>query len=535
MNKIFGLIITIFIFSMVFAGTMSMISTRASTGFEVISPFQGEHIPLINDTCLIVNISVYAPSDIGYTVDLHVSGPYDIQMTSPGIPIGSIGSSGYLNLTNLRLPVTLFEANGTAISHFIPGEYNFTIEAGSNFETISVYFTSPNEVEMIVSVYANGQPLSGATVDVYNETTDTFLVSNTTASNGEATLIVPYVYTMTNTYNVTATKPGYKEVYTTVTVPPDQISAVHVTLNTVPIQFVLTPYFYEDEGIQEPVQPQQINGELVYPAAGFEGTAFSIIINATESGVAVKGATIVGMYTYDGKSITETATYIGSGMYNLTIMLPNATDEIPYVLQVQVTGTYESNTYTFVALISAEANYVALIEQLNSTISLLKSELASNITALNAKIASLNATISLLKSELASNVTALENEIASLNATINSLSTKLSSLNATVVSLESELSSLNATVSSLSSEVTTLKSELSTVNATVSSLSSEVTTLKSEVSSLSSELSSANSSISSLNSKVNSMSTLEYAALGIAIVGLIVAIIAIVLVFRKVA
>ncbi|ARM75177.1 hypothetical protein B6F84_03430 [Acidianus manzaensis] len=496
---------------MVFAGTFSMLNSKASTGFEVISPFPEEHFALINDTELITNISVYAPGLVGATVNLAVTGPYDIEMTSAGIPIGSIGSTGYLNLTNYVLPTTLFEANGTPLTHFIPGEYNFTISVGLNHATVPVYFTSPNEVEMVVSVYSNGQPLQGVTVDVYNETSSMFLVSNTTDAQGVATLTVPYVYTMTNTYNVTATKPGYKEVYTTVTVPPDQISAVSVKLTTSPVTFVITPYYFEDEGIQEPTVPTVINGEQVYVASGFEGTTLSMIINATESGVPISGATITGKYSYfvNGveKTSTSTATYIGNGMYNLSIMLPVATNYVPYTVSIAVTGSYQSSTYSFVALVSAEANYIGIIEQLNSTVNTLSAE------------------VSLLQSELSSNVTLLKSDISSLNSTIMTLESELSSLNSTVNTLKSELASVNST---LTTEVNSLESKVST-------LSSEVSSLNSEVSSLNTTVSSDHSSISSLSSKVNSMSTLEYAALGIAIVGLIVAIVAIVLVFRKVA
>lgn len=517
MNKVLGLVIIGIMFSMVFASGYYVLHTKAASGFQVILPYNGEVIPLISSQYLTFNVSVYYPAGVGYTVNLQVTGPYNIQMQSAGIPIGSIQTSGYLN-TTVQLPTTMFQANGTSITSFPPGVYNVTISAGVNHQTVQVYFIPPNEVQFVVYVFSNTNlPIPNANVSIYNTTSGKFLATALTNSQGIATIIAPYVVSMSNTYTIIASAPGYAQASVTKTVPPNQLTPVTVKLTLYPVTFTIVPVYFQDEGIQEPVTPAQINGQLIYAASGFEGTTLSIIINATASGMPVSSAQITGSYVINGVTKTSQATYIGKGLYNLSISLPTATNNVPYVLKVEVSGIYQSSTSSFVVLVYAQPNYIALIQQLQAEINML----TENITALKAQV-------TLLSSELAGNVSLLTSQISSLNATITSLKSQLKSLNSTITSLESQISSLNSTVNSLSSQLNSLKSQ-------VSSLSSQLSQLSSTVSSLSSSVNSNSAQINSLNSKVNSMTTLEYAALGIAIVGLIVAIVALVLVFRKVA
>ncbi|MQL55009.1 carboxypeptidase-like regulatory domain-containing protein [Acidianus ambivalens] len=503
------------VLGMLMFGVFVTLSLGSSTALTVYSPFPGEHVALINPKELILNISVYDPiAPVNSTVGVTISGPYDIKMTSAGVPVGELNSSHMLTVTDYAFPVTLFEANGTQISAFIPGQYNVTISVAGCSETIPIYVISPNEIEILVCVYSNGVPLPGATVSIYNVTNGELLLTNTTNSQGLAELTVPYVYTMTNEYNVTAVKPGYQLVYKEVTVPADHITPVTVKLTTKPITFVLTPVYFQDMGVIEPAEPAQLPGtpEPVYVASAYMGTTFSIIINATESGMPVQGATISASYLISGKQMSSTATYIGNGQYNLSIVLPNST--VPYDLELVITGTYQTNTYTFITLLSVQPNFYCEIQRLQSEVSVLESE----VDQLKVEIQSLNETLTLQASEIASLKTYLEGNVSYFSMQISSL--------------ESEIKYLNSTLMTLSSELTTVNS---TLTSEVNSLTSEVNSLSTQVSTLSTEVNNLNTTINNDNQKISSLTTLVYGGIILGVIALIIAIVAVVLVFRKVA
>ncbi|PVU75176.1 hypothetical protein DDW13_05365 [Acidianus hospitalis] len=500
---------------MLMFGIFVTLSLGSSTALTVYSPFPGEHVALICPKELILNISVYDPvAPVNSTVAVTISGPYDIKMTSAGVPIGQLNASHMFTVKDYDFPVTLFEANGTQISAFIPGQYNVTISVAGCSETIPVYVISPNEIEFLVYVYSNGLPLSDVTVSIYNVTNGELLLTNTTNSQGLAELTVPYVYTMTNEYNITAVKPGYQLVYDVVTVPADHITPVTVKLTTKPITFVLTPVYFQDMGVIEPAEPAQLPGtpEPVYVASAYMGTTFSIIINATESGMPVQGATISASYMINGKQMSSTATYIGNGQYNLSIILPNST--VPYDLELVVTGSYQTNTYTFVTLLYVQPNVFGEIQHLQSEVNNLETE----VTTLESEIQSLNETIMQQSSEIASLKMYLEGNVSYFNMQISNLESEIKYLNSTLMTLSSELTTVNSTLSnevhSLSTQVSTLSIELNNLNKTVNNL---------------------NTNINNDNSKIGSLTTLVYGGMILGVIALIIAIVAIVLVFRKVA
>ena len=121
----------------------------------------------------------------------------------------------------------------------------------------------------------------------------------------------------------------------------------------------------------------------------------------------------------------------------------------------------------------------------------------------------------------------LNNSILKLEAEFNQLSTEISNLETEVQSINSTLSSITSQISTLNNEITTLNHEISTINGTIGSLNSNITSLKDSISSLS-------GTVSSLSSELNSIKPLVYGGIIAGIIGLIVAIVAIVLVYRKI-
>jgi archaellum component FlaC len=488
-KKIGNNLISIFILMLFAVGITSFVAS-ASSGVTVIYPYNGEHITLINPKVFIFNVSIYAPTDVGYPVAIDsIRGPNGIVSTGP-ISLGSIGSNGYLNVTE-KLTTGLFEKNGEPITQFVPGTYYIYLAIANVFsENISVILTPNNIATLNITAIANGKPLPSATINIYNESNGQLLVSGTTNSEGYVVFEVPYVYTMTNVYNVTLTKAGYQFNYTTVTVPANYFFTVPVKIYTEPVVFVAIPFYYEDMGIKEIAPPQEVDG--IYVASAFQNSTFSVIVNVTQDGVPVSNAIVTAEYN----NTYVTATYIGDGMYNISITIPQNPSDVPYTLVVIVSAQYHSSVSSFPLIITAEPN------------------LYQEIATLKLEVSSLNATINMLKSELAGNITELNNTIASLK-------NEIASLNSSIQTLETEYSSLNSTftsdISTLNSQISTLKSDVSTLSSEYSTLSSEYSTLKSDYNSL------------------KGTPTLAYVGIALGVIGIIIAIVALVLVLRKVA
>ncbi len=199
---------------------------------------------------------------------------------------------------------------------------------------------------------------------------------------------------------------------------------------------------------------------------------------------------------------TFTATTASNGSFLISFTVPALSTSISLVSSYLISGsmvvTYGVHTVTYQVLITAIPNYISIINLLSTQVNTLKGE-----------IASLNSTISSLKTE-----------ISTLNGSLTGLSSQISTLN-------SKVASLNSTISSLESEVNTLSSEYSTLSSTVSTLKSEIATLNGNISTL-------NSEISSLEGKVSGLTTIAYGGIIAGIIGLVVAIVAIVLVMRRI-
>lgn len=469
----------------------SLIVGSQSNQLIVYSPVANSHIPLLNPKELRLNITIYAPTaPPGSTVLVHIKGPYGITMTSAGIPVGDLDANHMFSAPDYVFPASLFQVNGTRLATFLPGQYNVTIAVAGFSTTIPIYVVNPNQIGIIVYVYNNnGASLSGVTVSVYNATNGQLLVTNETNAQGMVALVVPYVHTMTNVYNVTAVKPGYQLVYKVVTIPPNYTGTVVVKLTTTPVTFTLTPVCFQVGGVQQPAQPQQLPGapQPVYVTTVFMNVPLSIIINASHSGKPVDGATITACYKVNGKQFTATAKGLGNGQYNLSIPIPAST--VPYTLQITVTGKYQSNVYTFIVLANVLPNYLAMIDQMRT------------------EIAQLNSTISTLVSQM----DILRNNITYLNNMISTLKQQIANLNTTL---------------------TNLRTQLTTVNST---LVNEINNLQGKVNNLNNELNKMQTQLNNNQNQLNNISSLVYGGLILGIIALIIAIVAIVLVFRKVA
>lgn len=204
---------------------------------------------------------------------------------------------------------------------------------------------------------------------------------------------------------------------------------------------------------------------------------------------------------------TLTSTTASNGSFSFTFYVPSipSTSLEPvssYLINGVLTVTYGVHTVSYTVLISAIPNYLSIINLLSN-----------NVNTLEAELQSLNNTITSLKSQLNVLNTSLSSQISTLKANISELSSQISALKANISTLVSEINTLNSQYSTLNSQVSKLNSQISSLNATINSLTSEVSSLKSTVSTL---------------------TTLSYGGIIAGIIGLIVAIVAIVLVARRI-
>ncbi|MEW9490959.1 MAG: hypothetical protein TQ35_0001975, partial [Candidatus Aramenus sulfurataquae] len=352
--------------------------TSASTGVIIYSPIPNEHIPLINSTQLVFNVSIYAPQYAGATASYRIYGPDGISMNAP-LPIGSglIGSNGVLNYT-VNISVSAFEQNGKPLAQFVPGEYIVALTIADNTTDIPIYLTPANVTTLDVIAFSQGQPLPGATIKVYSST-NVLLNQSVTGQNGVALIQVPYNPTTGSNYTIVLTKAGYEEVSTTVTVPSNFFGQYMVKIYTQPVVLAATPVYFQDMGIRENVT-KPISS--VYAAGAFENSTFSIIVNVTMSGEPVTNAIVTA--TYNGMTVTGKS--IGNGLYNVSITIPVLTDNVPYVLDVNVTANYQGATAEFSVQVVATPNLyqeIATLQtevsNLENEVSVLKSELSGNV------------------------------------------------------------------------------------------------------------------------------------------------------------
>jgi len=283
---------------------------------------------------------------------------------------------------------------------------------------------------------------------------------------------------------VIAAEAGYVNASASVSILENQTKTVVLTL----VPAVLNVYVLAAEQNGVMVDPLNPAGYLELVASEGENVTVYIatlfaghpIINAS---VEVMVTTPTGTTVYNATPIT---TSFNASYYEVSFMLPLT--NVSYDALMYIIATYSSLVATSYVPVLAQVNYTALIDHYVNTIG---------------------------------------SEVEVLNATVYALTKEISALNASIITLKSELSAVANESTSLQSTVKSLQSSISSLNGTVSSLSSTVSSLSNQVSTL-------NNKVSSLNSEVGSISSLVYGGLIAGIIGLIIAIVAIVLVYRKI-
>jgi len=353
------------------------------------------------------------------------------------------------------------------------------------------YVGKPITIDAVVPQQFANQP---ATINFFYPNS-TLAASIPTETNSTGGIYVPNAYTFPNVigiWTITVEIAGGVAVGTiNVNVTTPAVAPIILTLQNLAMYENGYPQFIEAvNGFINAVVMQ--NGTVNFVGYVYNSTMMPI-----------SGATVtltITIPTIGTKTLT--ATTASNGSFSLSFQVPLLSSSISlvssYLISGSLTVTYGPHTVTYQVLMTAIPNYYQVISELNTEITTLKGELAA-----------LNSTIATLESEIST----LNGSLATVNAKISQLSSELASVNSTISSLNSEVSTLSSEYHTLSGEVSTLNTQISTLNSTVGTLNSE---------------------ISSLKGTVSTLTTLAYGGIIAGIIGLIVAIVAIVLVMRRI-
>ncbi|MBB5254951.1 carboxypeptidase-like regulatory domain-containing protein [Sulfurisphaera ohwakuensis] len=399
---------------------------------------------------------------------------YVLTPSGANIPVasGATNSSGYFSQE--------IWVWGSSSENSQVGAYTIEIEVngGQAATSVTVYYKPYTATIKALVENEQGIPLQGATVSVYNVTSGLheLIATATTGSNGIATIQV-IAFNFTENLEVVASYPGYVNASQTISVVGNQ---------TISLTFKLYPAIVTVLAVgelQNGIATAALNPFGYTSLTGTEGDEITVLFAVEFAGMKVTNATVTASVATPSGVTTMTATPITSGpyagYYNVTFMLPalNTT----YLAFIDVNATYNGISGTLNVPIQAEVNYTTIFTNY---------------------------------------VKILTQEIQSVNQTVYTLMGEIKSLNASI-------SQLSATLSSTTTEITTLENDIKTLESSVSSLNGTVSSLSSTVSNLSSQ-------VNKLNSEVSSITPLVYGGLIAGIIGLIVAIVAIVLVYRKI-
>ncbi|BCU67202.1 hypothetical protein HS7_06390 [Sulfolobales archaeon HS-7] len=347
-----------------------------------------------------------------------------------------------------------------------PGTYTVLIIDGLASAQVNVTFTyTEKPVSVTVLNSQTHEPVPGANVTVTN-TELKISNSSLTGANGVAVVYIPVNVSQASvTLQFTVSQSGYVTNTTTASFSTS-LSSFSETIYLTPQVLQVKVVSVKDNGMVEPFF-QTITNQYT---TGFNmSTTASIEIQVLFAGVPVTNATV---------SVSQgTVTNLGGGFYNVTFTVMPANSSYIGTEVMTVSGDGLAT--------QVEVEYSA----------------SPNLYA---------------------EISALRSEVTSLSAEISTLESELAAANTSISTLETELSSVNATVKTLESQVSTLMSEVSTLNTTVTSLQA----LKSEIATLESNITNLNSEVASLNSKIGSISTIGYVAIGVAVVGIVLAIVA---------
>jgi len=450
-------------------------------------------------------ITFYSPSTNGQVYHsgqtLYLNASAGSQYANQPVTITITTPSG----VNVDLPPTQTNAQGFVIETLgtfgqgqlsTPGTYTIAVSVeapsplGTKTGVIQVVYT-PAQATVTIEVLngETGVPLSGAMVYLYNTTSGIhkLITEGTTGAAGTVTFSI-VSFNFTQTFQAVAMYSGFVNNSVTFSIVGNQ--SVTEVIKLYPAVLSIIPIVAIQNGTV--VDASNINAPLTSVVVT-QGIPASIVVKVEFAGMPISNATVQASSAYPSLvkvlSVSPITSGPYAGDYNITIeaMVVNTTSA-PYEVALSINASYMSFTQSVSVLVQAYYNLLAI----------------------------------------------LQHSIEQIQIDINSLYKDIEILNTSINSLTTSLSSLNQSLTTVTNEVNTLNKDLTTVNQTASGLGGTVNSLKTSIDTLSSDLSSLNNTVNQLKSQVNGILPLVYGGIIAGILGLIVAIIAIVLVYRKI-
>jgi 5-hydroxyisourate hydrolase-like protein (transthyretin family)/chaperonin cofactor prefoldin len=375
-----------------------------------------------------------------------------------------------------NLAVTLFTFGSGAASK--PGTYTVLVDVNSGVKSAAVTVKYLPAIATIIVDVTNGEtglPFAGVNVTLYNITSGVmqYIASQTTNVNGQVQFSV-VSFNFTQTFKVVASYPGYVSTSAQVSIVGNETETVSLTLY--PAVLTIMPV----EVIQNGTAIDSHNPVGYSSVVVVEGLPASMLVQVMFAGKPITNATLyVSTTSSEFQNLHYSLITTGpfAGYYNVSF-LPQVNSLFPaYTGVINITAVYSGLTKTVFVTVTANYPTSVVINSLNGS-------------------------------------------ILKLEAEFNQLATEISNL-------ETEVQSINSTLSSITSQINTLNNEINTINGQIGSLNSNIPSLEHSISSL-------NSTVNSLSSELNSIKPLVYGGIIAGIIGLIVAIVAIVLVYRKI-
>ena len=293
----------------------------------------------------------------------------------------------------------------------------------------------------------------------------------------------------------------------------------------------------------------RVNSGTIY----FSGEAVRVYAEIDLDGTATDPS-IITFRLYRENTFLQvlTAEKIATGLYAASFTCPK--EKGNYFIIVNATLMLEG--FSLSGFGTASFTVSPTLDGFNATLTSIKGNLATintkigeitlNLTEVNAKIAEIKNGIATIQTD----VGAVKAEVSSLNAKISNVQNGVATIQTSLGEMKTDLATIKGTLVSLSGDIVTIKTDLGTFTTTLDSINTQIVAvgqnvvliktaignLEGKISSIDGKTATITTSIGDLHTKIDSIKTetgLQPTNLALSLVAAIAAIIAAILIFRK--
>jgi len=293
----------------------------------------------------------------------------------------------------------------------------------------------------------------------------------------------------------------------------------------------------------------RVNSGTIY----FSGESVRVYAEVDLDGTATDPSSItIQLYCENTFLQTLTAERITTGLYAASFTCPK--EKGNYFIIVNATLVFEG--FSLSGFGTASFTVSPTLEGFNATLTSLKDDLATistnvgkitlNLTEVNAKIAEIRNGMATIQTDVGT----IKADVSSLNAKITGVQEGVATIQTSMGEVKTDLAAIKGTLVSVSGDLVTIKTDLGTITTSLDSINTQVVAvgqnvvqirtavgdLDGKISSIDGKTATISTSIGDLYAKIDSIKTetgLQPTNLALSLVAAIAAIIAAVLIFRK--